>query len=125
MRMPLQKRCRTRVMELCGVIVLTATAAQLGWSVTRGFNEVLKQRDWTLDKLTTISEQIDKDDPFCLVLDCTWTDPGIPQRAEVLKQLMTKRTPYVAYPSAMAQEAAQEGRWMNPTRETSRCLDRA
>ncbi len=94
------------------------TAAQLGWSVTRGFNEVLTQSDWTFDKLKTISEQIDKEDPFCLVLTYMWTqtdvggdlDPGIPPRAEVLDEWMIeKRTPYVAYPSAMAQEAAHEG----------------
>ncbi len=58
------------MIKLFGLMVLTVTAAQLGWPVTRGFNEVLKPSDWTSDKLKTISEQIDKDDPFCLVLDC-------------------------------------------------------
>ena len=101
------------MMEWFGLVHQTVTAAQLGWSVTRGFNKAMKPNNWTADKLKTISEQIDMDDPFCQVLVCMWTgggtDPGIPQRAEVLDEWMTKRTPYVACPSAMAQEAAQEG----------------
>ncbi len=76
--------------SVLGLMVLTVTAAQLGWSVTRGFNEAMKPKDWTADKLMTISEQIDMDDPFCQVLDCMWTgggpDPGTPQRAEVLNE---------------------------------------
>ncbi len=94
MPMPLPRGCRTLMMELFGLMILTVTAAQLGWPVTRGFNEVLKPSDWTSDKLKTISEQIDKDDPFFLVLDCMWAqtydsggpDPeDLPQRVEVLE----------------------------------------
>ena len=56
MPMPLPKGCRAMMMELFGLMVLTLAAAQLGWSVTRGFNEVLKQSNWTFDKMKTISE---------------------------------------------------------------------
>ncbi len=56
MPMPLPRGCRTLMMELFGLMVLTLAAAQLGWSVTRGFNEVLKQSNWTFDKMKTISE---------------------------------------------------------------------
>ena len=49
MQMPLPRGCRTLMMELFGLMVLTVTAAQLGWPVTRGFNEVLKPSDWTSD----------------------------------------------------------------------------
>ena len=56
MPMQLPKGCRTLMMELFGLMVLTLAAAQLGWSVTRGFNEVLKQSNWTFDKMKTISE---------------------------------------------------------------------
>ncbi len=45
-------------MGLFGLVVLTVTAAQLGWSVTRGFNEAMQPEDWTADKLKTITEQI-------------------------------------------------------------------
>ncbi len=85
--MPLPRGCQALMM------VLAVTAAQLGWSVTRGFNEAMMPSDWATDKLKTISEQIDRDDPFCLVLDCMWIgggpDPGIPQRADVLDGWMT------------------------------------
>ena len=87
MPMPLPRGCRALMLELFGLMALTVTAAQLGWSVTRGFNEAMKSSDWTTDKLKTIGEQIDRDDPFCLVLDRMWTQ--IPQRSEVLEAWMT------------------------------------
>ncbi len=39
MPLPLPRGCRALMMELFGLMVLAVTAAQLGWSVTRGFND--------------------------------------------------------------------------------------
>ncbi len=79
MQMLLPRGCRTLAMELFGLMVLTVTAAQLGWSVTRGFNEAMQPEDWTTGKLTTITEQIDRDDPSIW----SWTVCG---QAEALIQ---------------------------------------
>ena len=66
MPMPLPSVCRALMVELFGLMVLTVTAAQLVLSVTRGFSAAMLPEDWTADKLKTITEQVDGDDPFCL-----------------------------------------------------------
>ena len=70
MKSPKNRGCKTLLLELfCGALLLTMLASTAGWPVSQPTDIRLDGMDLLgKDDRKRIEEQIDRDDPFCLIL---------------------------------------------------------